>query len=327
MPMTVEDLFKLGSLTASINTLPVVPTYLSQYFTVKRQSTTAVVVDEKAGRLSLVPAGDRRGSGTPVANPSRKARTFSTIHLPTTGFVLAEDTQGLRAFDSEDQVKSVAELANDRLQEMKNNLMVTREHLRIGAIMGKIFDADGSTVLEDLFAAFGVVQKTVDVNLDVSTTKVRTKLMEGKRAAEQAIGSSALIRGWKCIASPGYMDALTDHDDVRKDFYGWQASQDRNAGDVRGGFVFGGVEHVEVNVTIGGNSFIPDGEAYMFPDCPGLLIDAIAPANYSETVNTLGMEYYAKAKPMDFDKGFDLEAQSNPLPLNLIPASAIKLTV
>ncbi|MEK7391887.1 MAG: major capsid protein, partial [Fibrobacterota bacterium] len=72
--------------------------------------------------------------------------------------------------------------------------------------------------------------------------------------------------------------------------------------------------------------FIPDGEAFLFPDAPGLMIDAIAPGNYNETVNTLGQEYYAKAEAMKLGKGYDLEAQSNPLPLNLIPKSSIRLT-
>jgi len=324
---TIEDLFTLASLTGSINKLPVVPTKLARFFQIKRQTTTAVIVDEKSGRLSLVPAADRRGPGAATGNPSKKTRTFSTIHLPTTGFVLAEDSQGMRDQGSEDQVKAVAEVANDRLQDMKNNLIATREHLRIGAIMGKIYDADGTTVLEDLFAAFGVTQETVAMALSSNATAVRTKLMQAKRSAEEAMGSSALIRGWHCIASPSFMDSFTEHDKVKETFQGWAAAVDRNGGDVRDSFNFAGINFEEMNVTIGGTSFIPDGEAFLFPDAPGLMIEAIAPGNYNETVNTLGQEYYAKAEAMKFGKGFDLEAQTNPLPLNLIPKSSIRLTV
>lgn len=323
--MTLEELFKLANLVAAINHLPTVPTYLSRFFQVKRQTRTDVVVDEQAGKLSLVPAGDRRGPGAPVAKTTRKTRTFSTIHLPTTGFVLAEDLQGVRGFGEEDQVKTIADLVNEELQRMKNNLIATREHLRVGAIQGIIYDADGTSVIENLFSAFGVTQESVDVGLDVDTTKVRTKIMEAKRKSEAAIGDTVMIRGWKCIASPGFMDAFTNHDDVKKVWEGWQAAQDRNGGDVRAGFVYGGAEFVEYNVSVGEHDYIADGEAYLFPDAPGLLVEAIAPANYEETVNTLGQEYYAKAEAMKFGKGRDLEAQTNPLPLNLIPKSSIKL--
>lgn len=324
--MTIEELFKLGSLVAAINHLPTVPTYLARLFQVKRQKNTAVIVDEQSGKLSLVPAGDRRGPGAPTGKTARKARTFSTIHLPTTGFVLAEDAQGVRGFGEEDQAKTIAELVNDELQRMKNNIIATREHLRVGAIQGKIYDADGTTLIENLFTAFGVTQETVACALNVNTTKVRTKIMEAKRKSEAAIGDTVMIRGWKCIASPGFMDAFTNHDDVKKAWEGWQAAQDRLGGDVRAGFTYGSTEFMEYNVSVGGVSYIADGEAFLFPDVPGMLVEAIAPANYEETVNTLGLEYYAKAEPMKFGKGRDLEAQSNPLPLNLIPKSSIKLT-
>lgn len=324
--MTPEEVFALANLTATINTLPTIPTRLGSIFQVRRQSQIAVVVDEKSGRLSLVPAGDRRGPGAPTKNPDRRTRTFSTIHLPTTGFVLAEDNQGLRGFGSEDSTQPLISTVNDRLQEMKNNLVATREHLRVGAVKGQIIDADGSTVIEDLFDAFGVTQEEEDMNLASNATP-RTSLMAAKRKAEDAIGATALITGWQCIASPSFFDALVENENVKRIWEGWQAAQDRLGGDVRKGFMFGEVEFVEYGAKVGGHAFIADGEAYMYPRAPGLMVEAIAPANYSETVNTLGLEYYAKSEPMRFGKGFDLEAQTNPLPLNLVPKSSIKLLV
>jgi hypothetical protein len=45
-----------------------------------------------------------------------------------------------------------------------------------------------------------------------------------------------------------------------------------------------------------------------------------------ETVNTIGLPYYAKSKVLDFDKGFQLEAQSNALNICTRPRAIIKLT-
>ena len=95
----------------------------------------------------------------------------------------------------------------------------------------------------------------------------------------------------------------------------------------RYGFTFGGTEFSEYEFSVGGSKYIADGEAYLVPDVPGLFVEALAPANYNETVNTMGQEYYAKAEPMPMGKGHNLEAQSNPLPLCLAPKACIKLTV
>ena len=45
-----------------------------------------------------------------------------------------------------------------------------------------------------------------------------------------------------------------------------------------------------------------------------------------ETVNTLGLPYYAKQEVMKFNKGVEIETQSNPICLNTLPEAVIKLT-
>ncbi|MEZ5455082.1 MAG: major capsid protein [Lysobacteraceae bacterium] len=51
-----------------------------------------------------------------------------------------------------------------------------------------------------------------------------------------------------------------------------------------------------------------------------------APADFNETVNTLGQPLYAKQEPRKFDRGTDLHTQSNPLPMCHRPGVLIKLT-
>ena len=52
-----------------------------------------------------------------------------------------------------------------------------------------------------------------------------------------------------------------------------------------------------------------------------------APADFNETVNTLGQPLYAKQEPRRFDRGTDLHTQSNPLPLCHRPALLVKLVM
>ncbi len=53
----------------------------------------------------------------------------------------------------------------------------------------------------------------------------------------------------------------------------------------------------------------------------------IAPADFNETVNTLGQVLYAKQEPRKFERGTDLHTQSNPLPMCHRPGVLVKLTM
>jgi len=63
---------------------------------------------------------------------------------------------------------------------------------------------------------------------------------------------------------------------------------------------------------------VPEGK-------PGLFLTRFAPANYNETVNTKGLPYYVKSKAKDFDKGVDMEGQSNPMNLCTSPLAVRRI--
>lgn len=94
---------------------------------------------------------------------------------------------------------------------------------------------------------------------------------------------------------------------------------------MRSGFRFGDIEFVEYDVTVSGQKFIPEGVAQVFPVARGAFAMYNAPANYNETVNTIGQPYYAKAEARKMGKGWDLEVQANPLALCLFPEALVEL--
>ena len=67
--------------------------------------------------------------------------------------------------------------------------------------------------------------------------------------------------------------------------------------------------------------------AYLLPTGTSIFKTWYAPADYMETVNTEGMPFYAKQRLMEFEKGIQVECQSNPLPICLKPAVIQKLTI
>lgn len=325
--MVIEELMTLGSLTAAINKLPSIPTRLGSMglFSPRPISTTHIVIDELAGRLSLVANSERGVPPQKSAGPKRKVRSFDATHLIQSRLVLAEASQGVRAFGSEDKAEGLADVVNARMQDIKNSILVTREFQHIGAIKGQILDSDGTTVLADMYAAFEVEQEIVAMAL-ASNTNPRAKLMEAKRASEKAAGG-VILSNTKVLASPEFMDELTGNDAVKKAWEGWQAAQENIGGDVRNGFKFGGAEFIEYDARIGNTRFIAAGDAYMFPAMPGLFIETFSPADYSETVNQLGMEFYAKSEPLPMNRGYNIEGQCNPLSICTIPGACVKMTV
>ena len=71
---------------------------------------------------------------------------------------------------------------------------------------------------------------------------------------------------------------------------------------------------------MGGYRFVEPEMSYFFPvGVPELFIEAYAPADYMETVNTTALRRYAKQEVMKFNKGVEIETQQNVLPLCTIP--------
>ncbi|MFN3562785.1 MAG: major capsid protein, partial [Chloroherpetonaceae bacterium] len=98
------------------------------------------------------------------------------------------------------------------------------------------------------------------------------------------------------------------------------------------GFVRGGVKFVQYPGGVGNTDFIGTNDIHYVPllngiPVPGLFEIYYAPADYAETVNTLGLPFYAKAELLQYGKGFALNAQSNPMPICTRPKTLIKTTL
>lgn len=324
--MNLQDLFTVASLSASINKLPVIPSKVGAMgiFEEKGVTTTSVVIDEYEGRLVLVPNTSRDADPAAVKAGKRARRTFETLHLPISRPLLPSQLQGIASFGQETATVPQATIINDHLQELKNSIESTREFQRVGALRGKLLNADGS-VLFDLFSEFGVEQKKVTVALGTASTNVRKACLDAKRHAESKLGG-VMVTGFRSFCGPDWFDAFTEHEKVKAAFAGYQEAQDRIGGDLRSGFTFGGIEFVEYDVTVSGQRFIPSNVAQVFPVGKGVFKMFNAPANYNETVNTVGLPFYSMGEERKMGKGWDVEAQANPLAMCLFPEALVELS-
>jgi hypothetical protein len=118
---------------------------------------------------------------------------------------------------------------------------------------------------------------------------------------------------------------------VKATFEGTILAEQKTGGDIRKGFSYGGIIFEEYRGTAtdaSGNArkFIADGEGHCFPQGTMDTFKTIyAPADFIETVNTIGIPLYAKQEARKFNQGIDLHMQSNPLPMCFRPGVLVKL--
>ena len=323
-----DSSFSLESMTAAINDLPVVPGRLGElgWFKEQGMTTTSLSLERMAGSLTLVPSAPRGAPGKPYASPLRKAIALQAVHLPQSGAVLADEVQNLRAFGKETEVDTVMNVVRTKLARMKSDIDATLEFQRMGALKGQVLDADG-TVLHDMFDAFDVPQTTHTIALGTATTPVLGEIVKAKRKAEASLAGKR-VTGWRVLASPGFFDALVAHKAVTEAYARWQDGEFLRTDYHLSGFGFGGVLWEELNVQVGGTKFVEDNVAYLVPEgVDGMFRTYFAPGDYVSTVNTFGLPYYAMQEPMGLGKGVLLDAQSNPLHINTLPAAIVKLTL
>ena len=321
-----EKAFSLTTLTAVINNLPYRPMRLGQlgWFEEQGIAQTTAKIEQLNGTISLVNTAPRGGPGQVILHDKRKELTFGVPHVPAWAGLDADELQNVRAFGSENQPDSVMAARDRLLTKLRQSLELTIEAHRIGALMGLILDADGST-LQNLFTAFGVNQQTQNMALGTESTKVKNKVSDAIVKLETELGGST-YSGLRALCGINFFNSLVNHPNVEKYWLNTPTAPSMVNGSPLQAVEFAGVVW-ERNRGVTGCA-IGDNDAYLVPEgVPGLFITRYAPANYVETVNTLGLPLYAKAKERDLGKGYDIEAQTNPLNLCTRPSAIIKLTI
>ena len=315
------DAFNMVSLTRAINILP------NKYGRVmelnlmpgKGVTTRSIIVEERNGVLALLPTMPPGSPGTVGKAAKRKVRSFAIPHIPHEDAILPEAYQGVRAFGSENELVSIIQLVNDRLQAMRDKHDITLEWLRMGALKGIILDSDGST-LYNLYTEFEITQKQVDFDCETAGTEQMPKCLEVVRHIEDNL-KGEVMTGIRGLCSPEFFEKFVTHPLVTKYFLNWQAAASLSGQDPRKGFNFGGItfeeyrgQATDMNGTV--RKFLTAQHAQFFPVGTTSTFETLfAPADFVETANTLGIELYAKQEPRKFGRGVDLHTQSNPLPI------------
>jgi len=318
-----SNAFSVVSLTDAVNKIPFVPGRLGQIglFNESGVTTTTVAIEQKEGELILVPPTPRGGPGTVIDKNKRSLLDIRIPHFEINDAVMAEEVQGIRAFGEENIVETVMGKVAQRGQTHSQSHSATEEYARVGAVKGVITYADASTL--SLFTTFGVSQEA-EIDFDLHTDGSATGAFRKKCATTIRLIGTQLggvpWRGVHALCGDAFYDMLIGNKEVRDTYLNWNAAIELRAGYATpnqqswGAFEFGGITWENYRGAVGNTSFVHTDKCHLFPlGAPGLFRTYYAPADYVETVNTMGRRLYQKQYEMPNGKGIHLDTQMNAL--------------
>jgi hypothetical protein len=334
MDIFTNSAFRTRELSEAINVIPNMWGRIGEIglFEDKAIRTPQFMVEAQNGVLQLVQSSQRAAPMPGMRNPKRNVRPFATRRFAQESRITSDEIDGIRAFGSESELKQVQTEVNDRLIAVRQNLDITREYLRAGALRGVVLDADGSTIL-DLFTEYGVSQKVVDFTFGTSGV-LPAKAAEVKRHIELNLLGDVMT-GVHALCSPEFWDKLMANADFRDAHKYYTSTVEPLRNDVRRGIPFLGITWEEYlgsadtpneDGTWTNRKFIPAGDARFFPlGTRATFRQFNAPADYLETVNQPGLPFYAKTAPdQKWNQYVDVQGQMNTLPICMRPAVLVR---
>jgi hypothetical protein len=331
-----NEAFSLVSLTNALRDIKPRPSRLSDLglFTPRSVNTTSISIERIGDILKLVSPSPRGSAGETRDMPKRNIRSVAVPHFQRDWSVMADEVQNIRAFGTENTLETVMSKVMERIDMEVMDFDLTSEYSRIGAINGNVIYKDGTNL--NLFSLFDVsepaeiafnVANTVDGNLRKACTDVIRKM-------RQALGGVPFA-SVHAFCGDNFFDDLLKNAEVRQTYLNTgEASFLRNSyvGPNRGTnpiFEFGGIvwenygaieasgDGALMGIHTDKARFVPLGVEQLFQTY-------YAPADYTETVNTMGTRLYAKQWDMPNGKGIMGEVQMNELHLCTRPNALLR---
>ena len=332
MDVFSSNAFTVRSVTEAVDRVDYQPQALGQMgiFTARPIRQENIFIDRRNRALTLIPASPRGAAPYQLDPAKRDAVPFKTARLAKASTIYATEIAGVRAFGQQAAVETMQGEVALRLGMLRQDMELTHEHHRLGAIQGVVLDADGVTVIEDYFDALGIAKPAVvNFELDIATTDVRGKATDVARAMARA-SRGAISSGTTIHALVGdeFYDKLVKHPNVEKFYLNRPGRDISTEGGAFETFEFARIAWHNYRGTDDGTTVaIPSDEARFFPvGAPGVFVKAIAPADeYVDHVGELGRDVYARqygayVAGSDSPKvGQVIQVDSYPLYMCLIP--------
>jgi len=324
--------YSLSEMTQAINILPNLYTRLGQIGLFRFEGVTqrSIVIEQRAGVLSLLPSVPLGAPATVGNRESRAMRSFALPWIPHDDVILPADIQGMPSLGLSDAADPLVEVMIRKLTLMRRKHAQTREYMEMNALRGILKDGAGTT-LYDYFTEFGIAQISVDFVFGTAGTNIQGKVRTTLRGIDDNLLGETMTTAHALVSSE-FFDKLISHpktEDAYKFFSATGGQPLRE--DMRRAFPFAGILFEEYNgsVTLSSGTserLIPTGEGIAFPmGTFDTFTTYGGPANLLETANTIGLPLYARQMIDAKGRWIDLMTEASILPVNKRPRLAIRL--
>ncbi len=327
------DAFTATSLSAAVDKLGYVPSTLTSIPSLIRPvpvRTIEIWIEGRSSAPALIQTTPRGTAPKQKGGDRRNARAFQTNRLALGSRITPSELQGIRAFGSETELKSLMSEIARRWMLIKRDFALTKEAWLLNMIQGKVIDADG-TLIYDWNQEFGQPQPAeIGFNIPLPTApsdgSVRHNCNLIRRTITRALqGIGGENVGIVALCGDTFYDALTTCAEVERTYLNWSAAQDLRGETTRAwsAMKFGDIYWMNYRGTDDGTTLaVPVDRAKFFPIGADIFQMAYAPAESFEFVNTLGQEMYARmVLDKDRDEWADAECMSYPLPVCTMPGA------
>ena len=327
--------FSVIALTAAINDLPFVPGQLGalDIFEEDGQASTTVKVERQGHELSIIEPSERGGPGQTVGEGKRDLIPFEMDHFEINDTVMADEVQGVRQLGSDDDLETIQSRIDSKQDNHARRMDTTLEHSRIGAIKGLVSSGQGR-VLHNLYDRFEIpVPAAVQLGIGAGDVADLDKQIKDNVVYPIEDELDQDYGGIHSLTGRDFHSHMWLQKVVRETFLGHSGADVLRQG-VPDKFSFAGITWERYRTgrkardANGGAGFIAPDEARVFPvGVAGLYLTRFGPADYEETVNTIGLPRYTRQYAMANGKGRHLDSQSNYINLCTKPGALRRLTI
>lgn len=331
MDVFKQDAFSATSLVAAVDKIGFVPQFLGSLpglFDPAPVRSKAIWIEARGTEAALIQSSERGSPVTKLAGETRTAQPFATFRLAKESRIHASELFAIRQFGSETETKQVADEVNRRIMLIRRDMDLTIENLKLGCVMGKVLDADASTII-DWEAALGqTIPVEVDFDLDnaspasgVLAKKCATVIRSIMRGLKGLGGGGVQIIG---IAGDAFFDDFVAHPEWREWQISWPQASNLTLSKVFREITFGNITFVNYRSTDDGTTVgVNTDKCKFFPVGAGIFKWAMSPGESFADLETgsSGQPFYPRidVDPRSNPEWADVGLRSYPLPVCTMP--------
>ncbi len=317
------DAFSMIGLAAAIENVEHKPQLLGQLniFESEPVEQRVVMVESRDDGLALIPTSTIGAPLTQLSDDKRVARNFAVTRLAKQSRIMAESVQGIRAFGSLTETQQVQTVVARRLNRLVDDLELTWERMRLGAVQGLFYDGAKGQTLVNYFDEFDVAPPA-EISFNFATLQpgeLRPLIEQAVVRPIKRAAKGAFVPGARIVALVGddFWDQFINHPEVRQTYLNWTAAADLRQSTAWGAFHYAGVDWINYRGTDDNSTvaiatdeakFFPQGARDVFKVCWG-------PGEFFDTVNQPGVPVRAMSllDPSGRNAFVDVEVYSYPL--------------